>query len=159
MSARVSSSTALPIAYLVLRVLIVLNWLWGVAIIALLVAAPTRQWIMRSLDLSPSAEADRVVMGFRVIAGIGLVTIPLLSAIGIFLGRVARYNSWDILTDPRGILHSSRTAMDSLRIVKIVGSMWLALIVVHQFYKVFHDGLRFRLSELRKYRAELRARA
>ena len=77
MSARVSSSTALPIAYLVLRVLIVLNWLWGVAIIALLVAAPARQWIMRSLDLSPSAEADRVVMGFRVIAGIGLVTIPL----------------------------------------------------------------------------------
>ena len=77
MSARVSSSSALPIAYLVLRVLIVLNWLWGVAIIALLVVAPARQWIMRSLDLSPSAEADRVVMGFRVIAGIGLVTIPL----------------------------------------------------------------------------------
>src|SRR2546423_8790421 len=81
MSSRVSSPTALPIAYLALRTLIVVNWLWGVAIIALLVAAPTRQWIMHSLALSPSPETDRVVLGFRVIAGIGLITIPLNYAI------------------------------------------------------------------------------
>jgi hypothetical protein len=81
MPSRVSSSTALPVAYLALRVLIVVNWLWGVAIIGLLVAAPTRQWIMSSLALSPSPETDRVVLGFRVIAGIGLVTIPLNYAI------------------------------------------------------------------------------
>jgi hypothetical protein len=77
MSAPVSSSAALPIAYIVLRMLIVVNWLDGVAILALLVAMPTRQWIMSSLDLSPSAEADRVVMGLRGIAAIGLVATPL----------------------------------------------------------------------------------
>ena len=81
MSAKVSSSTALPIAYLAVRTLIVVNWLWGVAIIGLLVAAPTRQWIMTSLALTPSPQADRVVTGFRVIAGIGLITIPLNYAI------------------------------------------------------------------------------
>ena len=32
---------------------------------------------MSSLDLSPSPEADTVVMGMRAIAVIGLVTIPL----------------------------------------------------------------------------------
>ena len=81
MSAPASTSAALPIAYVVLRILIVVNWLGGAAILALLVAFPTRQWIMSSLDLSPSAEADRVVMGLRAIALIGVVATPLNYAI------------------------------------------------------------------------------
>jgi hypothetical protein len=81
MSGPASSSAALPIAYLLLRILIVVNWLGGAAILALLVLMPTRQWIMSSLELSPSAEADRVVMGLRAIAVIGLITIPLNYAI------------------------------------------------------------------------------
>ena len=76
-----SSSAALPIAYLALRTLIVVNWLSGVAIAALLVALPTRHWIMSSLDLTPSAEADRVILGLRAIAVIGLVAIPLNYAV------------------------------------------------------------------------------
>jgi hypothetical protein len=71
------SSTALPIAYLVLRTLVVLNWLGGVAIAALLFVVPTNRWIMSAMELSPSPEADRVIMGFRAIAMLGLVTIPL----------------------------------------------------------------------------------
>ena len=70
-------SAALPIAYVLIRLLILLNWLVGVAILALLVVIPHEQWIMRSLDLSPSSEADRVVMGLRAIAVIGLATIPI----------------------------------------------------------------------------------
>ena len=42
MSRPVSSSAALPIAYVVLRILIVVNWLMGAAILALLVAMPER---------------------------------------------------------------------------------------------------------------------
>jgi hypothetical protein len=61
----------------VLRILIVLNWLSGAAIATLLVAMPARQWIMSALDLSPSPEADRLIMGLRSIAVIGLVAIPL----------------------------------------------------------------------------------
>jgi len=70
-------SAALPILYVVLRVLIVLNWLLGLAILALLVVIPHEQWIMQSLDLTPSAEADRVILGLRAIAVIGLATIPI----------------------------------------------------------------------------------
>ena len=81
MSNIASSSAALPIAYVVLRILVVVNWLGGAAIFALLVAMPTREWIMSSLDLSPSPETDRVVMSLRAIAVIGLVTIPLNYAI------------------------------------------------------------------------------
>jgi hypothetical protein len=72
-----TSSTALPIAYVVLRILIVVNWLGGIAILALLVAFPTRRWIMSSLELSPGPEADGVVLGLRAIAVVGLVAIPL----------------------------------------------------------------------------------
>ncbi|HET7204628.1 MAG TPA: DUF2975 domain-containing protein [Steroidobacteraceae bacterium] len=72
-----SSSAALPIAFVVLRSLIVLNWLYGAAILVLLLAMPTEQWIMTSLGLSPSPETDRVIMGLHAIAVIGLVAVPI----------------------------------------------------------------------------------
>ena len=72
-----ASSAALPIAHVVLRILIVLNWLSGAAIATLLVAMPTRQWIMRAFDLSPSPDTDQLILGLRTIAAIGLVAIPL----------------------------------------------------------------------------------
>jgi hypothetical protein len=77
MSNPASSSAALPIAHVVLRTLIVLNWLSGAAILALLVVMPNEQWIMSAFKLSPSPDAERLVMGLRVIAVLGLVAIPL----------------------------------------------------------------------------------
>jgi hypothetical protein len=76
-----SSSAALPIAYLVLRILIVVNWLMGAAILALLVVLPNEQWIMSAFKLSPSPEAERLVMGLRAIAVLGLAVIPLNYAV------------------------------------------------------------------------------
>ena len=71
------SSSALPIAHVVLRILIVLNWLVGAAILALLVVMPNEQWIMAAFKLSPSPDAERLVMGLRAIAVLGLAAIPL----------------------------------------------------------------------------------
>ena len=70
-------SAALPIAYVVLRILIVLNWLFGVAILALLVVSPNEQWIMSAFKLTPSADTTRLIWGLRGAAFLGLVTIPL----------------------------------------------------------------------------------
>ena len=75
------SSAAVPIAYVVLRILIVVNWLGGAAILALLVIMPNEQWIMSAFKLSPSPDAERLVMGLRAIAVLGLVTIPLNHAV------------------------------------------------------------------------------
>jgi len=77
MSKPISSSAALPIVYVLLRILIVVNWLGGVAILALLVAMPNEQWIMSAFKLSPSPDAERLIMGLRAVAVLGLVTIPL----------------------------------------------------------------------------------
>ncbi len=81
MSSLASSSAALPIAYVVLRILIVVNWLSGAAILALLVVMPNEQWIMTAFKLSPSPEAERLVMGLRAIAVLGLAAIPLNYAV------------------------------------------------------------------------------
>ena len=73
----ISSSAALPIAHLVLRALIVLNWLMAAVILALLFVVPNEEWIMSALKLDPSPGADRVILGLRTIAALGLVTIPM----------------------------------------------------------------------------------
>ena len=67
----------MPIAYAALRILIVVNWLMGAAILALLVVMPNEQWIMSAFKLSPSPDATRLVMGLRIIAVLGLAAIPL----------------------------------------------------------------------------------
>jgi DUF2975 family protein len=81
MSTPTSSSAALPIAYLVLRILIVVNWLMGGVIVALLVVMPNQQWIMAAFKLSPSPDAERLVMGLRAVAVLGLAGIPLNYAV------------------------------------------------------------------------------
>ncbi|HEY6118921.1 MAG TPA: DUF2975 domain-containing protein [Pyrinomonadaceae bacterium] len=81
MSSQASSSAALPIVYVMLRILIVLNWLGGAAILALLVVMPNEQWIMSAFKLSPSPDAERLVMGLRAIAVLGLFAVPLHYAV------------------------------------------------------------------------------
>ena len=70
-------SAALPIAYFVLRILIVLNWLMAAVILVLLFALPNERWIMSAFDLSPSLEADRMIMALRAVAVLGLLAVPL----------------------------------------------------------------------------------
>ncbi|HEX8626249.1 MAG TPA: DUF2975 domain-containing protein [Allosphingosinicella sp.] len=70
-------SAALPIAHVLLRLLIVLNWLFGAAILALLLVMPNKQWIMSAFDLTPSPDADRLILALRAVALLGLAAIPL----------------------------------------------------------------------------------
>jgi len=72
-----ASSAALRIAHFALRSLIVLNWLGGFFILALLVLSPNAQWIMRAFKLSPSPDTDRLILGLRAIAVMGLAAIPM----------------------------------------------------------------------------------
>jgi DUF2975 family protein len=81
MSGPTSSSAALPIAHLVLRILIVLNWFMGAAIFVLLVAFPTSEWIRSALKIPSGADATGVIVGLHVIAMLGLVAVPLNYAV------------------------------------------------------------------------------
>ena len=77
MSRPAPSSAALPIAHVVLRIVIVLNWLYAGAILVLLFVVPHEQWIMKSFKMAPSLEATRVIMGLRAIAVLGLLAVPV----------------------------------------------------------------------------------
>jgi hypothetical protein len=70
-------SAALPIAYALLRILIVVNWFIVPVILALLFVLPNEQWIMKAFGLYPSPDAARLVMGMRAIALLGLAVAPL----------------------------------------------------------------------------------
>jgi hypothetical protein len=72
-----TTTPALPIAHVVLRILIVVNWLFGAALLVLLFIMPNEQWIMSAFKLSPSPEADRIIIGMRAMATVGLASVPL----------------------------------------------------------------------------------
>lgn len=70
-------SAALPIAYVTLRVLVVLNLAMAAAILVLLLLMPNERWIMRVFDLTPGPDTDRLIFGLRVVAVLGLASVPL----------------------------------------------------------------------------------
>ena len=75
-------STALPAAWVTLRILIVLNWLFGAAILALLIATVVaEQWTFTALGITTSSGIPQMIMGLRAIAALGLVAIPLNHAV------------------------------------------------------------------------------
>jgi hypothetical protein len=73
-----TKSTALPIAYVTLRILVVLNWLYGAAILGLLAFTFVDEaWFMRAIDVPPGTPAEPIMTGLRAIAGLGLFAVPL----------------------------------------------------------------------------------
>ena len=68
---------ALPIARMLLKFLIVVNWISGAAIFTLLVAMPTSEWIVSALGLPRGPEARPFIIGLQTVAVIGLIAIPL----------------------------------------------------------------------------------
>ena len=71
-------STALPIAYVTLRILIVLNWLYGAAVLGLLIFANANPaWFMKAIDVPGGADPQRIMTGLTAIAILGVLAVPL----------------------------------------------------------------------------------
>lgn len=73
-----SYSAALPILYVGLRILIVLNWVFGACVLALLVYTFIDEpWTMRALKVSSYPDAQMVMNAMRAVAALGLAAVPL----------------------------------------------------------------------------------
>lgn len=73
-----SKSAALPIAYVLLRILIVLNWFFGACVLALLAYTFVNEpWTMRALGVTGMSDATRVMWAMRGVAALGVVAVPL----------------------------------------------------------------------------------
>jgi hypothetical protein len=71
-------STALPIAWIALRILIVLNWIFGACIFALLVYTFVNPaWTMKALEVTGLPNAGEVMWGMRAIAALGVAACVL----------------------------------------------------------------------------------
>lgn len=163
-----ASSAALPIAHAALRILIVVNWVGGAAILALLIGMPNEQWIMRAFDLVPSPDADRLILGLRVVATLGLGVILLQYAV---LKRVLAIVETVREGDPFVATNASRLeaiarALLVLQIISvIIGAIgeavsspahpvdldagfsingWLAVLLMFVLARVFAHGTRLR---------------
>ncbi len=168
MSRPASASAALPVARVVLRILVVGNWLMGAAILALLFLTPNRRWIISALDLSPSLETDRVVMALRGVAVLGLVGVGFNYAI---LTRLLAIVETVRDGDPFVALNAARLqviawALLTLQVLSvIIGAIgksvstsshpvdldagfsvngWLAVLLTFLLARVFAEGTRMR---------------
>ena len=73
-----SKSAALPIAYVFLRILIVLNWFFGACVLALLTFTFVNEpWTMRALGVTGMPDAVRVMWAMRGVAALGVAAVPL----------------------------------------------------------------------------------
>jgi hypothetical protein len=76
------SSSALPVAYGGLRSLIILNWIYGAVVLAILVGMfAANRWTMTALGFAPSALHGPLIVGTRAIAALGLLAVPLNFAV------------------------------------------------------------------------------
>lgn len=73
-----TKSTALPIAWVLLRILILLNWFFGACVLGLLAYTFVNEaWTMRALGVAAMSDAHMVMWAMRGIAALGVAAVPL----------------------------------------------------------------------------------
>ena len=72
------SSVVLPIAWVTLRILVVLNWVFCACVFALLAYTFVDEpWTMKALGVAGFSDAERVMWSMRAVAALGVAAAPL----------------------------------------------------------------------------------
>lgn len=166
--ARPYAAAALPVAHLVLRVLIVLNWLFGIGLVVMLTMMFVYEtWTLKALGVAASAIPD-MAFGMRTIPVLGLVAIPLNDLI---LRRMRAIVETVRASDPFVAANADRLqaiawALLALQLISIVIAAvadgistpahplhldagfsitgWLAVLLTFVLARVFAEGARMR---------------
>ena len=73
-----TQTTSLPIAYIFIRIVIVINWILGAGILGLLIATIVAEdFTFRALGITDATGIPHEIAGLRWVAVLGLVAIPL----------------------------------------------------------------------------------
>jgi uncharacterized membrane protein len=75
-----------------------------------------------------------------------------LCAVGVFIGRFRRFNSWDIIADPDTVLLQTLNDLTSTRPLAVIVAMFLIIAVLYWVFKQITLGLvlRIRYSRMGK---------
>ncbi len=164
-----NQSSALPLARVTLRILMVLNWLVGAAILSLLIATiVAEQWTFTALGIAPSSYVRPLMNGLRAIAALGAFAIPLnnavLTRLLTIVGTVRTGDAFVVANADR--LQAIAWVLLALQIVSLIiggiggaistpahplhlnagfsASGWLAVILTFVLARVFAEGARMR---------------
>ena len=162
-------SAALGASRFVLRLLIVLNWLYGAAIfVGLVLSFAAKATTMAALGVASSAEMEPLIQGMRAIAVLGLVTVPLHYVILARLRDIVdSVQAQDPFVAPNaGRLQTTAWALLGLQLLALaIGAIaafvstpahplhvdagfstagWLAVLLLFVLARVFAEGARIR---------------
>lgn len=163
------TSTALPIAHGGLRLLILLNWVYGAVVLAILVGLlAAHAWTLTALGIPPPAQSGPLLNGMRAIAALGLVGVPLnLAVLRRLLAMVDTVRAGDPFATTNAsrlqaiawlLLGQQLLSVAIGLIAKVVStpahplhldagfspSGWLAVILTFVLARVFAEGARMR---------------
>jgi uncharacterized membrane protein len=103
-------------------------------------------WILTVTNLMNISHAENKI----VLIG-GKITIILLSAYGVYLGRYLRFYSWDIVSDPIDLLRALVRSLSSYSYVRETYAMTLIfgafLYFIYEFYENFRHGQRIHTKD------------
>lgn len=164
-----NNSSALSLASVALRILVVLNWVLGAAILALLTATlVAEQWTSTALGIATSSGIPSAMGGFRAIAVLGVIAIPFNDAVlRRLLAIVRTVRSGDpFVTTNAARLQAIAWALLTLQFISIVVGVvgdaistparplhldagfslagWLAVLLTFVLARVFAEGARMR---------------
>jgi uncharacterized membrane protein len=90
-----------------------------------------------------------------------LMAVPFFSlvSLGVYLGLVLRFNTWDLLTHPTSIVASSLEALRRPFLMSMTGAFALALWLAYWIVDVWFDGLAGRFKGVGQPRASQARRA
>ncbi len=162
-------STALFATQVTLRTLIVLNWIFGAVILAMLAFSfQAEEWTWRALGVGPVAGHEGIVAGMRTIMLIGIAGTPITYVVFSRLLRIVEsVRTGDAFTtDNAGRLRTIAWAMVGLELLHICvvaiasavstkevplrmgGNLhitaWLAILMLFVLAQVFLEGTRMR---------------
>ena len=73
-----TQSTVLPVAWIFLRILVVLNWIYGAAVLGLVIFANANPaWFMKAIHVPAGLDPKPIMMGLTAIAMLGGLAVPL----------------------------------------------------------------------------------
>lgn len=85
----------------------------------------------------------------RLIVWAAELLVHLLCAIGVFMGRFRRFNSWDLVTDPGDVLATTLDDLTSKRPVAMIALTFMILTVFYWVMKQVTLGLYLRYRYFR----------
>ena len=163
-----SFPAALPVARIVLKLLVVLNWIYAAMVLAILVGLLSNAaWTMTALGFAPADQTAALITGVRLIALVGLAAVPLnlivlrrllqmidtVRAGDPFVARNAerlQVIAWAVLGQQilqllvGFIARASSAKAHGLHFDSISTGGWLAVILLFVLARVFAEGANMR---------------